>query len=69
MSYLLALAASMAVPASAATLTGITVGASGARIALDGPAQYRAFKLSSPDRFVIDLRDTALGVSERSWPG
>lgn len=69
MSYLLALAASMAVPTSAATLTGITVGASGARIALDGPAEYRAFRLSSPDRFVVDLRGTSLGVAERSWPG
>lgn len=65
----MALAASLAVPTYASTLTGVTVGASGARIALDAPADYRAFRLSEPDRFVVDLRDTVLGVSERSWPG
>lgn len=69
MHCLLALAASMALPASAATLTGVTVGASGARIALDATAEYRAFRLTAPDRFVVDLRGTDLGVSERSWPG
>lgn len=59
----------MTLPGSAATLTGVSVGASGARIALDAPADYRAFRLTEPDRFVVDLRDTELGVAERSWPG
>ena len=65
----MALVATLAVPASATSLTGITVGASGARIALDGTPSYRAFRLSAPDRYVVDLRDTELGVAERSWPG
>lgn len=60
----------LAVPASAASkITGITVGASGARIALDAPASYRAFRLSAPERYVVDLRDTELALPERAWPG
>lgn len=71
MSYrLAAVVASLAVPASAASrITGITVGASGARIALDAPASYRAFRLSAPERYVVDLRDTELALPERAWPG
>jgi hypothetical protein len=60
----------LVVPASAASrITGITVGASGARIALDAPAAYRAFRLSAPERYVVDLRDTELALAERAWPG
>lgn len=71
MNYLVAaLVAASVVPASAASrITGITVGASGARIALDAPASYRAFRLSAPERYVVDLRDTALALPERAWPG
>lgn len=65
-----ALLASLAVPASAASvLTGITVGASGARLAVEGPVSYKAFKLDSPDRFVVDLQDAVLGSADRSWRG
>lgn len=64
-----ALAALSAVPARAASVTGVSVGAAGARIALDAPVEYRAFRLSEPERFVVDLRGAALGVPERAWPG
>lgn len=65
-----ALVAALVVPASAGSkITGITVGASGARIALDAPASYRAFRLSAPERYVVDLRDTELALPERAWPG
>ncbi|TBR17115.1 AMIN domain-containing protein, partial [bacterium] len=64
-----ALLAAWAVPASAARITGVTVGAAGARIALDAPVPYRAFRLSGPDRYVVDLRGAELAVPERSWPG
>ena len=56
-------------PAGAANLTGVSVGAVGGRLALDAPVRFHAFRLSDPDRFVVDLQDTGFAVSERSWAG
>lgn len=56
-------------PAGAANLTGVSVGAVGGRLALDAPARFRAFRLTGPDRFVIDLEDTTTTLPERTWAG
>ncbi|MBI3300189.1 MAG: AMIN domain-containing protein [Elusimicrobia bacterium] len=65
----LALALAVASPAAATLLTDVSLGDSGGRLALQGPVRYRAFSLTSPDRYVVDLFDTSIGISERSWPG
>lgn len=55
--------------ARAANLTGVSVGAAGGRLALDAPVRFRAFRLSEPERFVVDLEATAIAVPERTWAG
>lgn len=70
MELLLAVLVASALPVSAASvLTGVSVGAGGGRLALSGPVQFRAFRLSDPERFVVDLLDTEFGIPERRWPG
>src|SRR3546814_16714899 len=56
------LLAALSVPSAAAELTALNLSESGtysrAEFALSGPAEYKVFTLSNPDRLVVDLQDS-----------
>lgn len=66
------LLAALSVFAAAAELTGLNLSESGtysrAEFALSGPAEYKVFTLSNPDRLVVDLQDSRLASSYREAP-
>lgn len=67
---LLATAAALAAPASAASvLTEVRRESGGYRLVLDWPTAFKAFRLSSPERFVVDLKDTLPATAAKTAAG
>ena len=55
--------------AAASVLTDVRADKDGYRLVLDWPAPYKAFRLTDPERLVVDLKDTLPATAAKTAPG